>query len=221
MSIWKSINNGGVSALSCKSSGEIHKNFIAESALIHIINNMGGKETFGYGDKGRKEYEKTEKGDKDMNYKIVKKESFTVTGKERIISMIGSENFKQVPQFWSDCMGDGSYELLCAQAGALGVLGICKNFDKDEFVYMIGVEGNNQPLPEGCVSTVIPAATWAIFEAVGALPKSIQDLLPRILTEWMPANGYRHDCVPELEVYLPGDMCSSDYKCEIWIPVKK
>lgn len=156
-----------------------------------------------------------------MNYKIVKKDRFTVVGKERKISMVGGENFKQVPKFWNDCMEDGSYELLCAHAGALGVLGICKDFANDEFVYMIGVEANQQSLPEECVSTIIPAATWAIFEAVGALPKSIQDLLPQILTEWLPANGYQHDCAPELEVYLPGDMYSPDYKCEIWIPVKK
>lgn len=37
----------------------------------------------------------------------------------------------------------------------------------------------------------------------------------------MPATGYQHDCAPEIEVYPKGDMYSPDYKCEIWIPVKK
>ncbi|MCC5464013.1 AraC family transcriptional regulator [Pelosinus baikalensis] len=163
------------------------------------------------------------KGDKNMNYKIIDKGSFTVVGKQRRISMVDGENFKQVPEFWNDCMKDGSYEWICSKAGELGVLGVSKDFDKykDGFIYMIGVEKIKDTLPKGYVSTNIPATTWAIFESVGALPEATHDLIRRIFTEWMPATGYQHDCAPEIEVYPKGDMYSPDYKCEIWIPVKK
>ena len=161
------------------------------------------------------------KGDKDMNYKIVDKESFKVIGKQTRITMADGENFEQVPKFWYDCMNDGSYELISSKAGKLGVLGICKDFGKDEFNYMIGVEKSKDILLEGYVSSTIPAATWAIFESVGALPEAIQDLTRRIFTEWLPSAGYQHDCAPELEVYPEGDLYSNDYKCEIWIPIKK
>ena len=135
--------------------------------------------------------------------------------------MVDGENFEQVPKFWYDCMNDGSYELISSKAGKLGVLGICKDFGKDEFNYMLGVEKGKDILPEGYVSSTIPAATWAIFESIGALPDAIQDLTKRIFTEWLPSAGYQHDCAPELEVYPEGDIYSTDYKCEIWIPVKK
>lgn len=161
------------------------------------------------------------KGDKDMNYKIVDKRSFTVIGKQRRITMVDGENFKQVPEFWNDCMKNDSYDWIKSKAGKLGVLGICKDFGKDEFNYMIGVEEIKDTLPRGYVSATIPAATWAVFESVGALPEAIQDLTRRIFTEWLPSTGYEHDCAPELEVYPEGDLYSSDYKCEIWIPIKK
>lgn len=163
------------------------------------------------------------KGDKDMNYKIVEKGSFKVVGKQRRITMVDGENFKQVPEFWYDCMKDGSYEWISSRAGKLGVLGISKDFDKykDEFNYMMAVEETKDTIPKGYVSTIIPAATWAVFESVGALPEAIQDLTRRIFTEWLPSTGYQHDCAPELEVYPLGDTSSTDYRCEIWIPIKK
>jgi len=163
------------------------------------------------------------KGDKDMNYKIIDKESFEVVGKQTRITMVDGENFKQVPKFWDDCQKDGSRQWISSKAGKLGVLGVCKDFGmyKDEFNYMIGVEKINEPLPNGYVSATIPAATWAVFESVGQLPEAIQDLTRRIFTEWIPSTGYQLDCAPELEVYPEGDMYSEDYKCEIWIPIKK
>ncbi|MDP4146538.1 MAG: AraC family transcriptional regulator [Bacillota bacterium] len=163
------------------------------------------------------------KGEKDMNYKIVEKESFKVAGKQTRITMVDGENFKQVPKFWEDCMKDGSYQWLASKAGKLGVLGICKDFGlyKDEFNYMIAVEDIKDTLPEGYILETIPSATWAVFESVGALPEAIQDVTRRIFAEWLPSTGYEHACAPELEVYYEGDTSSPDYRCEVWIPIKK
>ncbi|MCE5287287.1 MAG: AraC family transcriptional regulator [Pelosinus sp.] len=163
------------------------------------------------------------KGEKDMNYRIVDKESFIVVGKQRRISMADGKNFAQVPAFWQDCMNDGSYEWICEKAGELGVFGVSKDFDKykDEFNYMIAVENITEDLPEGYISVQIPAAMWAVFESIGALPQAAQELTRRIFTEWLPSTGYQHACAPELEIYPQGDMYSKDYRCEIWLPIKK
>jgi len=163
------------------------------------------------------------KGDKNMNYKIVDKGSFTVIGKQTKITMVDGENFTQVPKFWDDCMNDGSYKWISSKAGKLGVLGVCKDFGqyKEGFNYMIAVEKIKELLPKGYISEVIPAATWAVFEATGQLPEALQDITRRIFSEWMPATGYQHACAPELEVYPEGDMFSPDYRCEVWIPIRK
>ncbi|MCT4621115.1 MAG: AraC family transcriptional regulator [Marinisporobacter sp.] len=163
------------------------------------------------------------KGDKNMNYKIFDKGSFKVVGKQTRISMLNEENFNQVPKFWYDCMEDGSYDWISSKAGKLGVLGISKDFDKykDEFNYMIAVEEIKDKLPKGYVSTTIPATTWAAFESIGPVPEALHDLLRRIYTEWMPSTGYQHECAPGIEVFPAGDMTSPNYRCEIWIPIKK
>ncbi|MDA8223477.1 AraC family transcriptional regulator [Desulfosporosinus sp.] len=162
------------------------------------------------------------KGDKDMNYKIVDKESFTVVGKQRRISLVDGENFIQVPKFWDDCIEDGSYQWISSKAGKLGVLGIFMDFSKDEFNYIVGVEEIKETLPKGYVSATIPAATWAVFESVGALPEALMDIIRRVYSEWFPATGNQHDlCTPGLEVYPEGDKHSPDYRCEYWVPVKK
>jgi AraC family transcriptional regulator len=162
------------------------------------------------------------KGDKDMNYKIVDKGSFTVVGKQRKISMVDGENFIQVSKFWDDCMKDGSYQWISSKAGKLGVLGIFKDFGKNEFNYIIGVEEIKDTLPKGYTSAIIPAATWAVFESVGALPEALVDIIRRVYSEWFPATGYQQDCcTPGLEIYPEGDKHSPDYRCEYWVPIKK
>lgn len=163
------------------------------------------------------------KGDKDMNYRIFDKGSFTVIGKQRKIAMADEKNFKQVPEFWQDCMKDGSYDWLTSKAGKLGILGVAKDFDKykDEFNYMIAIEEIQDTIPKEYGVAVIPAATWAAFESVGPMPEAAHDLLRRIYSEWMPSMGYEHDCAPDIDVLPIGDTSASDYRCEIWIPIRK
>lgn len=164
------------------------------------------------------------KGDKNMNYKIIEKESFAIIGKQKKITAVNGENFKQVPEFWNECMRDGSYEWIRSKAGKLGILGVSmdlQNFDEGFFTYMIGVEKIRDTLPKEYTSVTIPAATWAVFESIGPLPETLHDIVRRIFSEWFPATGYQHACAPELEVFPVGDMYSSDYRCEVWIPIKK
>lgn len=163
------------------------------------------------------------KGDKDIKYRIFHKGSFAVIGKQTRVTMIDEQNFSEVPKFWEKCMKDGSYQCISSKAGKLGVLGISKGFDKYkyEFNYMIAIEEIQGTIPKGYVSEVIPAATWVAFEAVGPAPEALQDLLRRIYSEWMPSMGYRHDCAPDLEIFPVGDMFSENYRCEMWIPIKK
>lgn len=163
------------------------------------------------------------KGDQDMEYKIMERDSFAVFGRQGTITMIDGENFKQVPEFWQKCQQEGFCDWICKQAQERPVMGICKDFnhEKEEFHYMIATEGTCQELPENCVMATIPAATWAVFDSVGPIPEAVQTLTRRIFSEWLPATGYQHDCAPELEVYFAGDPRSADYHCQIWIPIKK
>lgn len=108
-------------------------------------------------------------------------------------------------------------------AGKLGVMGICMDFDENEqeLTYVIAVEKTQAEVPADFIEKEIPESTWAVFEAIGPLPGAIQHVWQRIYPEWFTTSGYEHACVPDLEIYYPGNPNDSDYKSEVWIPVTK
>jgi AraC family transcriptional regulator len=163
------------------------------------------------------------KGDKDMDYRIVKKDEFKVIGKVLNVSTKDGENLRKIPEFWERCNSDGTNEKICSIDNRQNMLGICMDFehDKEEFSYMIAIEDVNNSKDTCFEIREIPASTWAIFTSVGPMPHSIQKVWERIFQEWFPATGFEHADAPELEVYLPGDASTQDYKCEVWIPIIK
>ena len=169
------------------------------------------------------------KGDQEMDYQIVEKPGFKIVGKALRVSTRDGENMKVIPQFWNQTMqaGDvGRLTALMSHGGVVGdaVLGVCTEFqhDQQEFTYLIAVEKEGAPPPDGFVEKEIPAATWAVFESVGALPDAIQKVWGRIFSEFFPSTGFEHaEGGPELEVYPGGDVAADDYKCEVWVPVVK
>ncbi|OMI27290.1 hypothetical protein BTA31_12410 [Bacillus haynesii] len=108
--------------------------------------------------------------------------------------------------------------------GPLGFLGVCMDFNDqaDTFNYVIGVEKTTADTPAGCVEKPIPAATWAVFEAIGPVNPAVQATWERIFSEWFPATGYELVNAPQYEAYpKDGDIMAQDHITEIWIPVVK
>jgi AraC family transcriptional regulator len=169
------------------------------------------------------------KGGIDMDYKILEKPAFDVIGKARKFTTVNGENIVKIPQFWNEFANSKEFQTLAELSGGKpGLvtggedLGACIAGETMEaFTYAIGVEKPEGANTEGFDVIHIPTATWAIFESVGAMPKAIQDVTVKIFQEWFPSTGYEHDAKPELEVYLPGDPNSADYRCQVWMPVVK
>jgi len=166
------------------------------------------------------------KGGYDMDYKIVKKDSFTVVGKSRKFQFSNDETVN-VPKFWDECKRSGLYESLVnelckGKTGAITEgesLGICVG-ETGGFTYVIGVEKPEGDVPDSLDTLTIPAATWAVFECIGAMPNAIQSLWKKIYEEWFPSTGYEQaQDIPDFEVYMPGDMDCKDYRSQIWIPI--
>ena len=169
------------------------------------------------------------KGGNDMDYRIIEKPAFDVIGKARKFTTVNGENFIKIPQFWNEFIEAKHYDVLMKLTqGKVGPvtgadsLGVCIAGETMEvFTYAIGVQKPEGADTAGFDIIHIPAATWAIFESVGPMPKAIQDVTVQIFQEWFPSTGYEHDARPELEVYLPGDPNSPDYRCQVWMPVVK
>lgn len=163
------------------------------------------------------------KGDKGMDYRIVKKEAFTVIGKSIQVTCRDGENPLQIPKFWEKSHRDGTIAKLASIGTGENLLGIILDMqpDKGDYTYMIGTETDQTVPDENFTLRTIPASTWAIFTCVGPVPGALQTMFRRIFQEWFPATGYEHSGAPELEVYPPGDTGSEDYRSEIWIPIVK
>ena len=168
----------------------------------------------------------TLKGGSVMNYKIVKKEAFNVIEKVETHSINDNENKNTIPEFWDRSHKDGTVKkLLKLTSDKSYIFGICYNnslTDKKTFNYSIAVSCNADcSIPEGFTIREIPARTWAVFECCGAMPDAMQKLWHKICSEFFPTSNYKPTLEMDIEAYPSGDMCSEDYKSEIWVPVLK
>ncbi len=151
-----------------------------------------------------------------MNYKMEQMEAFTVVGVEKMFHM--DTSMQEIPQFWGEFDAKGLSQQI------VPMFGIC--FDADasgNFPYMIAeVLQPGKPVPDGMTTREIPAHLWARFACAGALPLAIQTVTKQIYSEWLPTNGiYEVAQNVEIEMYTEGNITSSDYYSEVWIPVKK
>ena len=107
-------------------------------------------------------------------------------------------------------------------------INIDENMGGTEFEYLIADTYNPiAEIPEGFVTKVIPAFTWAVFPCKGAMPEALQDVNEKIFSEWLPAlREYEFAAGYCIEMYddpskYPGGTGDENYYSEIWIPVKK
>lgn len=157
-----------------------------------------------------------------MNYKLVKKESFTVIGTLKKFSY--DEAKKSIPKFWTEHYGSGNGKYVCGMFG----INIDESMGNSEFQYMIAdIYNPINDFPEGFVTKTIPEFTWAIFPCKGPMPNSLQDVNKKIFSEWLPAlkdyefaAGYCIEMYDDMSKY-PNGTADENYYSEIWIPVKK
>jgi AraC family transcriptional regulator len=171
------------------------------------------------------------KGETSMDYRIEKKGEISLLGKGRLFSSEDGANLRDIPLFWQESMGDGSWNAIKQLStkqpqgilkGSTGAALCYKETDTEEnWSYMICAEGRAEDLPasKGFEHITISPQTWAIFTSRGALPGAIQEVWKNIFSDWFPTSKYEHAPAAELEVYLPGDTSKDDYICEVWIPV--
>lgn len=157
-----------------------------------------------------------------MDYKIIKKEAFTVIGNAR--SFTYEEAKTAIPLFWQEHYKSGAGETVMGMFG----VNIDETMGMDNFEYLIADLYNPAlEVPEGFTVKTIPALTWAVFPCKGSLPKALQSVNTKIYTEWLPAlKEYEFSAGYCMEYYdlpskYPNGTADENYYCEIWIPVKK
>lgn len=160
----------------------------------------------------------TVKGVNAMNYKIVKKEEMHIIGVKKWFSTENDSQLTEIPKMW-DSITEELENRITELSNNDGVVGLCADMYHDGFDYWIGCMSDHQ-CPEDLEEITIPASSWAVFEVIGPMPNAMQEIWKRIYSEWLPNSGYEHAMLPEVEYYSAGDTMASDYRSEIWIPIK-
>lgn len=167
------------------------------------------------------------KGGNEMNYRIEEKEAFHIVGiKERVPIIFHGVNPK-IAAMWESLNDETIRELKeLSNVTPLGLLSASVNFsegrmeEKGQLDHYIGV-ATTKDCPHHLVQLEVPAGTWAVFEAVGPFPDTLQDVWGRIYSEWFPASTYEQVEGPEILWNEHKNVTSPTFKSEIWIPVLK
>lgn len=162
------------------------------------------------------------KGGYAMDYRITKKEAFTVLA---VSKEFDYQNAKQdIPSFWQEHYASGNGKHVCGMFG----INIDPQMGNERFEYLIAdIYNPSKDIPEGFAVKTIPAFTWAVFPCKGALPQSLQGVNTKIFTEWLPAlQDYEFAAGYCVEMYdapdkYPNGTSDENYYSEIWIPIKK
>ncbi|MEH7330962.1 AraC family transcriptional regulator [Priestia megaterium] len=167
------------------------------------------------------------KGGNEMNYRIEEKEAFHIVGiKERVPIIFHGVN-PRIAAMWESLNNETINELKkLSNVKPLGLLSASVNFsegrmeEKGELDHYIGVATTKDCLGN-LIQLEVPASTWAVFEAVGPFPDTLQDVWGRIYSEWFPSSHYEQVKGPEILWNEHKDVTSPTFKSEIWIPVLK
>ena len=157
-----------------------------------------------------------------MDYKIIEKDSFTVMGASKLFNYDNAKT--EIPKFWSELYQPGKTAVVCGMYG----ISIDETMGSDKFEYLVADNYNPAAeIPEGFVTKVIPAFTWAVFACRGAMPQSLQEVNRKIFSEWLP-NSKDYEVAAGYNIEMYSDPCDykkgnhdEKYYSEIWIPVKK
>ncbi|MBU8753448.1 AraC family transcriptional regulator [Priestia megaterium] len=167
------------------------------------------------------------KGGNEMNYRIEEKEAFHIVGiKERVPIIFHGVNPK-IAAMW-ESLNDETVRKLkeLSNVTPLGLLSASLNFsegrmeEKGQLDHYIGV-ATTKDCPDDLVQLEGPAGIWAVFEAVGPFPETLQNVWGRIYSEWFPSSNYEQVEGPEILWNEHKNVTSPTFKSEIWIPVLK
>ena len=166
-------------------------------------------------------------GGEEMNYRLEEKEAFRIVGLKKRVPIQFSGVNPEIASMWAG-LDEKTITLLkrLSNVEPQGLISASANFsegrmeEQGELDHYIGA-ATTAECPEHLSMLEVPAMTWAVFEAVGPFPETLQSVWGRIYSEWFPSSGYEAVEGPELLWNESKDTSSPAFRSEIWIPVAK
>ncbi|WP_416729881.1 AraC family transcriptional regulator [Fictibacillus sp. JL2B1089] len=166
------------------------------------------------------------KGGSEMNYRIVEKEAFSIVGLKKRVPLVFEGVNPEIAAMWQSLKPEMISELKkLSNIEPNGLISASTNFserttENSELDHYIGAATTEKCLQELSELKVAPT-TWAVFEAVGPFPETLQNVWGRIYSEWFPSSSYEQTEGPEILWNADKDTTSPTFRSEIWVPVKK
>ena len=165
------------------------------------------------------------KGGSEMNYRIEEKKAFSIVGIKKRVPIVFNGVNLEISQMWESFDGEKISKLKeLSNVEPLGLISASTNFsegrmeEKGELDHYIGV-ATNKECPRDLSELKVSPSTWAVFEAVGPFPGTLQDIWGRIYSEWFPSSNYEIAEGPEILWNENKDVNSPKFKSEIWVPI--
>ncbi|MFH5836767.1 GyrI-like domain-containing protein [Proteiniclasticum sp. C24MP] len=166
-------------------------------------------------------------GGYEMKYRIVEKETFQIVGLKKRVPMVFKGVNPEIAEMTRLLTPDIIRELKSmSDVEPRGVISASTSFsegrmeEKGELDHYLGVASTNKG-NHNFEELRVSAGTWAVFEAVGPFPETLQNIWGRIYAEWFPSSGYEAAEGPEILWNESPDTQNPNYRSEIWIPVSK
>jgi AraC family transcriptional regulator len=167
------------------------------------------------------------RGGSEMNYRIEEKDAFRIVGIRKRVPIIFNGVNHEIAAMWNSLDIDMINNLKkLSNVEPLGLLSASTNFsegrmeENGELDHYIGV-ATTEDCPDHLKQLEVPKSTWAVFEAVGPFPETLQNIWGRIYSEWFPSSNYEQTEGPEILWNEHKDVTSPTFRSEIWIPVLK
>ncbi len=153
------------------------------------------------------------KGEHEMDYRLLNKETFRVSGVRRTTPYGGGT--------WALVKAGNSLERLQALAGGAPLLGLCFGFGADgSNDYMVAAQADDDSPDLDHYD--YPAGSFLVFTASGAISEgTLGDTWRRIYSEFLPQSEYRQADTPTIERYVRWDDAADHCEVDIYIPIQK
>lgn len=175
----------------------------------------------------RMSFQLTIRGGSEMNYRMEEKEAFSIVGLKKRVPIQFSGVNPEIAAMWQSLNMEMITELKgLSNTVPAGMISASVNFsegrmeERGELDHYIGVATTLES-PVSYAKLEVPASTWAVFEAVGPFPDTLQNIWGRIYSEWFPSSNYEQVEGPEILWNESKDTTSPMYRSEIWIPVQE
>ncbi|WP_235532999.1 AraC family transcriptional regulator [Paenibacillus sp. Leaf72] len=167
------------------------------------------------------------KGGVEMNYRIEEKAGFRIVGIHKRVPIQFNGVNPEIAAMWQSLDEQKIAALKqLSNTEPYGMISGSANFsegrmeEKGELDHYIGV-ATTLACPEPFSQIEVAASSWAVFEAVGPFPGTLQEIWGRLYSEWFPSSSYEQVEGPEILWNEHKDITSATFKSEIWIPVRK